>query len=279
MLIKDKDILCGDVIKEQPSKVKKDSIDRKNMKSAWGDAFDYYIRSVTENYLFFRGRATRFEFWGFFVAFGLILLVLYALGCYVDISLALYFAIASLIPAVAVMVRRLHDIDKNPLYYLGCIILLPILAFFIGYWTILFLLLWIVLLIYFFSKETVAESTLYGEAKNEEVLYGADTIRIIRKFRLLSLLCFAVLFIVAYIGFDNWSKQAEYKATNDAIMMEIEQNGRQLGLNDEQIKAAQDVMKQTLKAWDGKEVKPADITKAIKNSVQKEKKNLKSKKK
>ena len=45
MLIKDKDILSNKVnekvLETAPTKSK---IDKKNMRSAWGDAFDYYIR-------------------------------------------------------------------------------------------------------------------------------------------------------------------------------------------------------------------------------------------
>ncbi len=278
MLIKDKDILAEKDVKEQPIQIKKNAIDKRNMKSAWGDAFDYYIRGITERYLLFRGRATRLEFWGFYTAFGVILLLLVALGRYVGIPLALYYMFASLIPAIAVIVRRLHDINKNALLYLGIFLVLPFSAFFIGYWSLFFVLLWIALLVHLLSKETVKESNIYGEANKEDETYGQDNVRIIHKFRFLSLVFFAILLVIAYIDFDNWSKQAEYKATNDAIMEKIEQNGRKAGLKDEQIKAAQDIMKQTIKSWNGKEVKQEDINKAVENSLKNITGKLKSKK-
>ena len=269
MLIKDKDILAEKDVKEQPIKVKQNLIDKKNMQSAWGDAFDYFIRGITERYLLFSSRASRLEFWGFYTVFGFILLALVALGRYVDIPLALYFSIASFIPATAVITRRLHDINKNAMLYLGIAILIPLLTFFIGYWVFLLILLWGLLLVYLLSKATVENSDIYGEPSNEDESYGNDTIHIIHKFRFLTLVSFAVLLGIAYIDFDNWSRQAEYKAINESIMEKIEQGGHQAGLNADQIKAAQDVMKTTLKSWDGKEVQPDDIEKAITNALKK----------
>lgn len=272
MLIKDKDILDDKAIKEQTTQAKKNSIDRKSMSSAWGDAFDYYLRGTTERYMLFHSRATRLEFWGFFTVLGLLLIVLYALGKYIDIPLALYYMLASVIPAVAVATRRLHDVNKNALIYLGIGAILPFSFFIISYWCLILILFWLVLLIHLFSKETVAGEGLYGDANQNDEVYGQDSIRIIHKFRFLALCFFVILAGIAYINFDNWARQAEYRATNDAIMEKIEKSGHDAGLTDEQIKTAQDVMKQTLKSWNGKEVKPEAISQTINKAIQQIKK-------
>ena len=74
MLVKDKDILVEDPEKKDgdnaekspaPQKPQRPKIKKENMRAAWGDAFDYYIRGITEKYLLFRGRASRLEFWGY----------------------------------------------------------------------------------------------------------------------------------------------------------------------------------------------------------------------
>lgn len=275
MLIKDKDILADEEVKEQPAKVKKNLIDKKNMKSAWGDAFDYYIRGTTEKYLRFRGRATRLEFWGFYTVLGMVLLVLYALGLYIEIPLALYYLLASIIPAIAVAVRRLHDTHKNAAIYLGIGIIFPLTYFFIGYWAIMLVLLWGGFLLHLFSKETVLSEGFYGEPNPDDEVYGDDSIRIIHKFRLLALSLFVIIGCIAFANFDNWSKQAQYRSTNAAIMEMVEQEGKKAGLTDAQIKAAKDGMKQTLKSWNGKTVQKEDITKAIEMSLPKMEQNKK----
>lgn len=67
------------------------------------------IRVCFEKYATFTGRASRPEFW-WFVLF--LVLVSVASGMVSDwISLA--FSLATLVPAVAVTARRLHDVDKS----------------------------------------------------------------------------------------------------------------------------------------------------------------------
>ena len=77
--------------------------------------FGQAVKSVYSNYVNFTGRALRSEFW-FFMLFYLIAYVVLGvidfevLGGQVLTSL---FALASLLPGIAVAVRRLHDIDKS----------------------------------------------------------------------------------------------------------------------------------------------------------------------
>src|SRR4051812_12248625 len=63
-----------------------------------------------KNYINFSGRASRYEYWGFSLTNLFILLVL---KFYVsEISFALY-ALITLLPILAVSVRRLHDTNKT----------------------------------------------------------------------------------------------------------------------------------------------------------------------
>lgn len=128
MLVKDKDILVEDPEKKDgdnaekspaPQKPQRPKIKKENMRAAWGDAFDYYIRGITEKYLLFRGRASRLEFWGYAAAAGIMWIPLYFVGEYAEMPLLpYYFALATLLPTVAVTARRLHDINKNAALYL-----------------------------------------------------------------------------------------------------------------------------------------------------------------
>ena len=79
---------------------------------------------LKDKYANFNGRASRSEFWFFY----LFLLISYAiLISFVAVSLYLFmwlfgiFAFAMIIPSLAVTVRRLHDVNKS-----GWFILLPL---------------------------------------------------------------------------------------------------------------------------------------------------------
>ncbi len=79
---------------------------------------------LKDKYANFKGRASRSEFWFFY----LFLLISYAiLISFVAVSLYLFmwlfgiFAFAMIIPSLAVTVRRLHDVNKS-----GWFILLPL---------------------------------------------------------------------------------------------------------------------------------------------------------
>ena len=91
---------------------------------------------VLQKYAVFDGRAKRSEYWLFVLIHFLISVVLAALSSVVDEWLLgvyfLYF-LATLLPSLAVTVRRLHDIGRNGWYIL--VVLIP----FIG---------WIVLLVF-----------------------------------------------------------------------------------------------------------------------------------
>ncbi|MBP5698250.1 MAG: DUF805 domain-containing protein [Alphaproteobacteria bacterium] len=268
MLIKDKDLLADEPVKKQPDEVKVPVIKKENMHSAWGDAVDYYLRDITEKYMLFRGRASRLEFWGYMAVFSIVLIPLYLLGNYADIRmLAYYFIMATAIPSVAVAARRLHDTNKRSSVYLAILGILPLLTIFIGYWALIPFLLWVALLIRLWSLKSIPEEGIYGPAPTDDDAYGEDSNRIVKKFRILALFLIAIWIALTYVNFDNWSRQAEYTSTNDAIMEQIEKSGKKAGLSNQQIQAEQNIMKQTLKSWNGKTVQQDDIAKAIEQTL------------
>lgn len=91
---------------------------------------EWYKKVVFENYANFNGRARRSEYWYFILAQVLIFLIIIGLGISLGSFLdnaddaffvafgfcGLYF-LAILIPYLALVVRRLHDIGKSGWFY------------------------------------------------------------------------------------------------------------------------------------------------------------------
>ncbi|MFD1016614.1 DUF805 domain-containing protein [Winogradskyella rapida] len=101
---------------------------------------EWYLKVVRDNYANFSGRARRQEYW-MFVLFNLIITIALAivfgtLGALLDIpalfSLYVIYALAVVIPSLAVAVRRLHDVGKSGWFYL--ISLIPFIG---GIWLII----------------------------------------------------------------------------------------------------------------------------------------------
>lgn len=271
MLVKDKDILVdGGEPKKEDENVKKDkvqkpSIKKENMRSAWGDAFDYYLRGITEKYLRFRGRATRLEFWGFMVAAALIWIPLYFMAEYAEMPmLPYYFALATLLPTVAVAARRLHDLNKNAVLFLLPLALLAASGFFIGlYAAVTLVAIWGIFLIKLLSMPTDEQTGFYGEPNENDEIYGDDNERILKKFRFIALLILIIWLAVAGAKFEDWSQQAQQRATIDNIMQQIITQGQNANLSPEQMKNAQTQMMEALKQMSGKTVSPEDLQKQI----------------
>ncbi|ESP94786.1 DUF805 domain-containing protein [Pseudoalteromonas luteoviolacea] len=87
---------------------------------------EWYI-SVLKNYVVFNGRARRKEYW-MFVLFNLIFSVVIAVldGVLGTSFLSLIYALAVLVPSVAVSIRRLHDTGRSGWWVL--ISLLPLIG-------------------------------------------------------------------------------------------------------------------------------------------------------
>ncbi|MES2812204.1 MAG: DUF805 domain-containing protein [Bacteroidota bacterium] len=95
---------------------------------------DWYKKVVLENYANFKGRARRSEYW-YFALMNLIILIIAAVidnvagltfGALPYGYLYFLYAIAVLIPGLAVAVRRLHDVGKSGWFYL--IALVPLVG-------------------------------------------------------------------------------------------------------------------------------------------------------
>jgi len=125
---------------------------------------EYYLNIITKKYLQFSQRASRSEFWyfllfNFFISMfiGTLDLTLFFSDIQlpsfmiedikVPINLALIYWVLTLIPSIALMFRRLHDIGKSALWLL--LLLIPLLGFLI--------------LSYFFIKAGDKEQNKYGE--------------------------------------------------------------------------------------------------------------------
>jgi len=77
---------------------------------------------LTENYINFQGRASRSEFWWF----ALFVFVVSVVLNLVSEVLGGLFALAVLLPYIAVAVRRLHDVDRSGWWYL--LVLIPLIG-------------------------------------------------------------------------------------------------------------------------------------------------------
>ena len=121
---------------------------------------EYFIDTVKKRYTDFKGRATRSEYWYFVLFYFIISLILTLIDINIinpnlDLSpeaamqgsvLTSIFALALLLPQIAVGIRRLHDTGRSGWWYL--LILIPILG-------------WLVL-IYFYTIDSQAGTNAYG---------------------------------------------------------------------------------------------------------------------
>ncbi len=89
--------------------------------------FNWYLKVVRDNYANFNGRARRSEYWYFALASALISIFLNIIDYVTGLGfLSLIYALAVLLPNLAVTVRRLHDINKSGWFLL--IGLIPIIG-------------------------------------------------------------------------------------------------------------------------------------------------------
>jgi len=101
------------------------------------DMVNIWKTVVLQRYAKFDGRAGRAEFWWFVLANFLAYLVLAVLMGIADIFFVLYLGywLATIVPSLAVGIRRLHDTDKSGWFlllslipFVGAIILIVFLA-------------------------------------------------------------------------------------------------------------------------------------------------------
>ena len=103
----------------------------------------YFLDTIKNRYANFDGKATRSEFWYFALFYAIIAIILGLIDALVINPmlgatpsqmgqggiLQMLFALALLIPSIAVAIRRLHDIGKSGWWYL--IVFVPIVGIFI----------------------------------------------------------------------------------------------------------------------------------------------------
>ncbi|TIU40022.1 MAG: DUF805 domain-containing protein [Mesorhizobium sp.] len=103
-----------------------------------GDLWGYFWRGVTQNYFNFAGRARRKEYWGYCLFWTVCLLIIGGIGLYTDMDMGGFdsdisgaitvglcgtFLLATLLPSLGMIVRRLHDIGLSG--WLCLLILIP----------------------------------------------------------------------------------------------------------------------------------------------------------
>ncbi len=84
----------------------------------------YWKRAVLENYATFSGRATRPEYWWFFLANLILSVVLVFLTFIGNI-----YSLAVIVPGIAAAMRRLHDTGRSGWWLL--LVLIPIIGWII----------------------------------------------------------------------------------------------------------------------------------------------------
>ena len=269
MLMKDKDILADDNNKEgKKEKKQAPKIDKKNMSSAWGDAFDYYIRGITEKYLYFHGRATRLEFFGFMVASFIVFFVMYGLGVYIDMPmLAYYFAGATLIPTIAVLVRRFHDINKKAMVFLVILGICCLSGIFIGFWALILVAVWAVFIAKMLLKPSAVEESIFGPALENDEIYEKDNELIIKKFFKLAVSLFIGILLFSGYNFDVWKAKNTQKQLYNDTLEKVATLGAENNLSKEEIKKAQDIVRDVFRKQSGQKASIDKINKFIETTV------------
>ena len=89
---------------------------------------EWYLKVVRDNYANFSGRARRSEYWYFTLVNVLVAILLFILMALVPALIFVYwlYALAVLIPGIAAVVRRLHDVGKSGWFYF--IVLIPLVG-------------------------------------------------------------------------------------------------------------------------------------------------------
>ena len=102
------------------------------------DLWGYFWRGVTQNYFNFAGRARRKEYWGYCLFWTVCLLIIGGIGLFTDMDMGGFdsdisgavtvglcgtFLLATLLPSLGMIVRRLHDIGLSG--WLCLLILIP----------------------------------------------------------------------------------------------------------------------------------------------------------
>jgi len=103
----------------------------------WG----YFWRGVTRNYINFAERARRKEFWGYCLYWSVSFLVIFGIGLFTDMDMGGFdadvsgmitvglcgtFLLATVVPWLGLVVRRLHDLGLNGWLAIPCLVVICI---------------------------------------------------------------------------------------------------------------------------------------------------------
>lgn len=119
-----------------------------------GKGLLWAVKTCFRKYITFNGRASRSEYWFFFLFNCIISSILFGLAIAINqenvslifLGLTLAYSLVVFLPALAVTVRRLHDIGKSGWLY--CIVFIPYIGAFI--------------LLFFLCKKGDINCNLYG---------------------------------------------------------------------------------------------------------------------
>lgn len=148
-------IILGVNTNEENNKSHQENDNEETMIKGTTISFMGVIKKCFCNYVNFSGRANRKEFWYFYLFNLIIYLVVYFLLFAVSnealiltfASIAIVYGLGTILPNIAVAVRRLHDIGKS------------------GWWYLLFLIPYIgsIILIVFFCMKSDQNENKYGK--------------------------------------------------------------------------------------------------------------------
>lgn len=116
----------------------------------------WYLQAF-KNYAGFQGRSRRKEYWMFFLFNFIFTIVLEILAAVSDAFLILFllYAVAIILPSLAVGTRRLHDIGKS------------------GWWQLISLIPFVggIILIVFFCQDSLEGDNKYGPSPKAKTSY------------------------------------------------------------------------------------------------------------
>ncbi len=271
MLIKDKDILSQktkvdeNITKTQPQNI----VDKEFVKKSWVDVLDYYLKGIGEHFLYFHGRATPLEFWGFMAISGILFLPLYILGSYIENKMIIfYFYLITLIPSIAVCTRRFHDINKKAIWYYLWGLVSVLSCFFIGIYSLIFIILWFVVMIKLLIRKSYNEDIIFGNYLDESSEYGDSYDKILRKFFKLSLTCFIIFVGFSYISIDLWTQQNMQRIAYEDIFDIAFKEAKERNLSKEQIKLVNNEVRILLKQLSGQKISEDELKNKINIIIQ-----------
>ena len=98
--------------------------------------YTFFILPIIKQYADFKGRCSRKNFWIFALFYYLMLYSFYIISILaLDEALVVFYIVATFVPYMAIIVRRLHDMEKSYVYifillipYIGGLMLLAFLS-------------------------------------------------------------------------------------------------------------------------------------------------------